>query len=407
MHGDELPLETIPVRCFPPPSNAVYDRALKEHFIERSQDGEREERGMQRLKIMVSTEGWFREVRGDRRENWRVGERKMSDEDIGEIGETEAQQCGQLKEKSHAKHAGEPDGTGFSKLIPKNNLIKGEKLAQSINFRRPTCITTAPGVSCPILPADEQRQDFIVDINTHGSQLALYSICNKRHTPPGPPITLADRDTCGSLLPKWFPAHLVARPWDAYRALINELVALEEQKDKGDAARVLGRPRWDSEWQEASPEWVAAGRKEGWWRCRNDADAPEAERNCRVCHRERVEEERRRTLREEEEMRKERKRMLQGFIDRQARMFGEVDRDVALARVQLESMDLIMRSGGGKKGVGEALGEGLETTDKNIEEILGSKTRGQTEESSTSGSDSEDSEPDTSEESPGEKSFFF
>jgi hypothetical protein len=139
-------------------------------------------------------------------------------------------------------------------------------------------------------------------------------------------------------------------------------------------------------------------------------DAPVVERRCRVCHREREEGERRRTVGEEEEMRAERKRVLQGFIDRQVRMFGGVDREVALARMQLESMGM-MEIGEGRKEEGvrksaEQQGVGREIT-QDIEEILGSKTRGDTEESSTSGSDSEDSEPDTLEDSPGKKRFFF
>jgi hypothetical protein len=415
VRGNELPLETMPVRCFPPPSNVIYERAYREHFVERRDEGGRRETGVQRLRIVVPREGWFRELIGNRKENWRVGG-KTEDKKSGggtktDNGEADTQQPGPLKEKDQAGDTRESSDQILSKNTLKKNLTKGEKLAQNINFRRPAWITTVPGASGPILPADEQRQDFIADINAHGEQLDLCTVCNRRHIPPGPPITLADRDTCGSLLPKWFPAHLVARPWDTYRALINELVALEESSKQDDAPhRDPDRPRWDLEWHEVSPEWVAAGRKEGWWKCRKDEDAPEVERRCRVCHRERERGERRRTVGEDEEMRAERKRVLQGFIDRQVRMFGEVDREVALARIQLESMGMMQigeerKEEGVREGV-EQQGVGREIT-QDIEEILGSKTRGDTEESSTSGSDSEDGEPGTPKDSPSKKRFFF
>ena len=420
-HGIEPPLPPMPVRCFPPPSNAVYDRALKEHFIERRVERNKEEREAQRLRIVGIRENWFRGMKSGRRENWRIGIENMGYEKMGGMGEgtkredaeTEALQSGQIKEKGPAKYKGESEDTGHSMNTPKINLTKGDNLAQNINTCRPTWINTAPGIRGTILAADERSHDFIADINTHGSKLALCTVCNKRHIPPGPPITLADRDTCGSFLPKWFPTHLVARPWDTYRSLTNELVALEGQKgDDDDVASDPETPRWDLEWHEASSEWIAAGRKEGWRRYRKGVVASEVERKCRVCHKESIDGERRRTVGEEEEMRKERKKVLQEFIDRQVRVFGEVDREIARARVQLESMGL-MKFGRGKESVEQGVRrEGAETMDKDIEdieeieEILGSTTKRETEECSTSGSDSEDSELDTHEDSSAKKRVF-
>lgn len=232
----------------------------------------------------------------------------------------------------------------------KNDLSKGERLARKINFDRDAWVTTTPGVSGDILPAEEQREDFIKDINKHGEQFEYCTVCRSSHIPPGPPITLADRDTCGSLLPKWFPAHLLTRPWDTYRQLINELVALDEKaQEERERAQDPdpSKPRWDLEWHESDAEWVAAGRREGWWRCRSGPEAPPVERNCRVCHHHHhrdgdgEEQTTLLTVGEEDEMRQERRRLLQGFIDQQVRVFGEMDKQIALAKGQLEGMGLL------------------------------------------------------------------
>lgn len=454
VHNDDLPATPPAVRCFPPPSNVAYERALQSHFATRRDTGEEAMRPrMQRLQIVVPQNGYFRELEVDRTENWRPGrgrkeegpvglgignelrkrvgdngntlERGLSEEGVGigkigdEMGEIdeaaevrevrmaeEIELAGQIalaEERDEVEDSGESEDEG---LFMDANLSRGEQLARNINFRRDSCVTTAPGVSGDILPAEEQREEFIDDINNNGEQLEFCTVCETKHIPPGPPITLADRDTCGSLLPKWFPSRLVARPWDTYRALINELVALEEKAEE-QRARVQDRdrPRWDLEWHEAGPEWAAAGRREGWWRCRSGPEAPDVERRCQVCHGEREAGERRLTVGEEDEMREERKRVLQGFIDQQVKLFGEMDKEVALARIQLESMGL-MNGGGGE---GEALAEVSvvstreeETGARDLEEILGSTTLDEPEESS--GSDSEDSEPESLGSS---QTFFF
>jgi hypothetical protein len=426
----------MPVRCFPPPSNAAYEKALHAQLAKRWDEEEseieaeaaREKRlRVQRLKIMVvPQDGYFTEVRKevDRSENWRPGgvktedgeqsmmkgmsaglgiegilrergrdrhSRTIKDEETGEIEVfTEARETQEGEGNDHPTHSGkhpedEDADDSDEGLFMRQDLSRGERLAQNINFRRDTWITTAPGVSGDILPAEEQREDFIDDINNNGEQLGFCTVCKMAHIPPGPPITLADRDTCGSFLPKWFPAQLLARPWDTYRRLINELVALDEKsQEQRDRGQDPNKPRWDLEWHEADAEWVAAGRHEGWWKCRSGPDAPPVERHCRVCHRVRGPGEQALTVAEEDEMREERKKVLQGFIDQQVKMFGEMDKEIALAKIQLESMGLIDRpvgEGGGRRGGVTAEGEQVltapdatEAMTRAVEEMLGPDT---------------------------------
>lgn len=334
--------------------------------------------------------------------------REMEDTELpGEGGEAE-------EDAESEESEGFEDQDYYMNAHP-DELSKGEEMAQRINFERDAWVTTAPGVSGDILPAEEQREDFIDDINSNGEQLGLCTVCGDHHIPPGPPITLADRDTCGSLLPKWFPSHRVERPWDTYRALINELVALEEKTQEQQAlSQDPAKPRWDLEWHEGNAEWTAAGRREGWWKCRSGPDAPEVERNCQVCHRKKGPGEQALTVGEEDEMREERKRVLQGFIDRQVQLFGEMDKEIALARIQLESMGM-MKSAGAEAEAEEALAsdiaaakskERAETAGRDLEEILGSKVPDEAEEES-SGSDSEEDSEAEEEQSPESKGKVF
>ena len=87
---------------------------------------------------------------------------------------------------------------------------RGELLADSINFNRSTWVMTSPGISGDLYPAKEQRADFIKYIDGIEEEkwgLDYCKLCKTKHIPPGPPITLEDRDTCGAYLPKWFPAN--------------------------------------------------------------------------------------------------------------------------------------------------------------------------------------------------------
>ena len=103
----------------------------------------------------------------------------------------------------------------------------GEDLAKDINFDRTTWIMTAPGANGVIYSAAEQRQDFIDNINA-GAELEYCTKCKKKHIPPGSPITLQDRDTCGAYLPDWFPAESVDKPWDALKDMLNKKLILDE-----------------------------------------------------------------------------------------------------------------------------------------------------------------------------------
>jgi hypothetical protein len=87
---------------------------------------------------------------------------------------------------------------------------RGELLADTINFNRSTWVMTTPGISGDLYPAKEQRADYIkyIDgIDKEKWELDYCKLCKTKHIPPGPPITLEDRDTCGAYLPEWFPAN--------------------------------------------------------------------------------------------------------------------------------------------------------------------------------------------------------
>ena len=484
VQNDNLPSGPMSVRCFPPPSNAAYEKALRAHYVKRWEDGdgsaEAETAHQRRLRVqrmrivVVPQDGYFTEVRQvDTSENWRpegsssLGEgegfggkeREESseymegvglgiesglgsggpsgsgedEEDVGvgelqgeemekvqEFEETvamrEAQVAGQaeqirLHEQREDEDTGESEDEG---LFMNDEMSKGERLARNIDFRRDGWNMIAPGVSGDILSAEEQREDFIEDINNNGEQLEFCTVCKTAHIPPGPPITLADRDTCGSQLPKWFPAHLVPRPWDTYRRLINELVALEEKAQERRArAQDPHKPSWDLEWHEADAELAAAGRREGWWRCRGGPEAPAVERKCQVCHRTKGRGEQALTVGEEDEMREERKTLLQGFIDRQVKLFGEMDREIALSKIQLENLGLMEKpaemqqqamASDTKEALEAMTREVEETVNKDLKEILRPWRRAwngddatEPEESSASSSEEEDSEKETPE----------
>jgi hypothetical protein len=385
VHNDDLPFEHLPPRHFPPPSNAVYERAVATHFA--ASVAEALARGprtpntpvpLQTLLIRVHEDG-FREVVVERGENKRLGYQFVRSrwgvvgdgstalgtgagsgssasgvssgiglgillkERVGEGNEEKAAEVEEGCEAGETEEAGESGGeeTDMDPSVEPEHLTEGEILDQTIDFEGETCVTTPLGVSGDIYPDEEQPEDSIDEINSPAIQLDYCTVCMKDHIPPGPPMTLADRDTCGSLIPKWFPSYLVARPWDTYRALINDLVALEEKAQQNDnPARDMEKPAaWNLKWHEADSEWVAAGRREGWWRCRSGPEAPVEEQTCRICHGEDLSGEEELTIWEGDEMLAERKKILQGFVDEQSRLFGELDEEIALAKVQLQRLD--------------------------------------------------------------------
>jgi len=107
--------------------------------------------------------------------------------------------------------------------------------------------------------------------------------CGKNHIPPGSPLTLPDRDTCGSYLPDWFPSENYKQPWDTFRGLYNKIVLCEEAERgfKHSAIRVRNQPVWDKEYHDEHPKWAAIGRRMGWWKC---GTGTEVERKCELCH---------------------------------------------------------------------------------------------------------------------------
>ncbi|KAI9736089.1 MAG: hypothetical protein M1818_006265 [Claussenomyces sp. TS43310] len=135
------------------------------------------------------------------------------------------------------------------------------------------------------IPYEVERFSSAIDNATvQGQHMFDYcTVCQEWHIPWGPPITLQDRDTCYSMLPEWFPAHLFKRPWDAFIELINDLVKFDEIK-QGRRRNPFARVRFDKEYHEPSRAWSAIGRGEGWWKCRSGPEFSEAERTCTLCH---------------------------------------------------------------------------------------------------------------------------
>jgi hypothetical protein len=106
-------------------------------------------------------------------------------------------------------------------------LTEGEKLAAAIDWNRSGWRAPVPGAA-DFYPAEEQRADFIKVIDDYAKTslqgfrrdaphllipppinsenppkilLEYCKKCGKDHIPPGSPISLPDRDTCGAYLP--------------------------------------------------------------------------------------------------------------------------------------------------------------------------------------------------------------
>jgi hypothetical protein len=424
VRNDNLPFGPVSLRCFPPPDNSVYTRALNQNFSSPEGEGAEEEQEeeedvepppvvpqVQRLRVLTRENG--RLVMADRSENRsenqsdnqslkfrgkgenrssatslgfgpglglglefkdRVGEdsdgsrrtgkssKSQNSPESGESGEsstwdiigtvevmedevTETTETGKDGGDANTDKDGETDDEDdedeglFMKTTPKSQMKSGIRIVKSRGD--PWDTTTTTEASGDISPTREQGEDLVDGTKTPDIQLDFCTVCMECHIPPGPAITLADRDTCGSLLPKWFPSHRVERPWDTYRRLINQIVALEE-KAQEEAARDPNRPRGDGlEWHEADAAWAAAGRYSGWWRCRDDDDAPMIEQMCRVCHRQLGPGETALTVGEDVEMREERKRIVQGFIDQHDKLFGDLDGLIAVAKMHLEELGIL------------------------------------------------------------------
>jgi hypothetical protein len=164
--------------------------------------------------------------------------------------------------------------------------LQGEVLAQAIDFNRKSWEDHIPGSSGPFYPAEEQRADFIKALN-QGVPIEYCQTCKQIHIPPGSPITLPDRDTCGAHLPGWFPSEGMTRPWIYLSEMLNEFVRLSEIEQGYSHLPNPDRPIWNFEFHNDNEKWKEIGRykgKGGWWKCRNGENATAAEKSCKVCH---------------------------------------------------------------------------------------------------------------------------
>jgi hypothetical protein len=112
-------------------------------------------------------------------------------------------------------------------------------------------------------------------------------VCNKDHVPISGPTK--DGIWC---LPDWFPKTRHVDPWDAFREVMAYLVMMEESIENGYHQRKIDAQGWNLHFHDASKSWTTTHSQfhGGWWKCRDDRDAPEAERRCKHCHRFRREE---------------------------------------------------------------------------------------------------------------------
>jgi hypothetical protein len=183
------------------------------------------------------------------------------------------------------------------------------------------------------------KPDFIKDIDKAiqlgAEPYEMCSKCGERHIAWGPPISMQERDTCLSMLPEWFPKEKFQHPWQSFIELMNNVVRYSEREQ----GRVLNADRktWDKEWHEATPEWRAVGRYGGWWRCRSGLEdgqenVPSPEKNCKVCHREKTQEE----LELDKRIQKDEEKKLAAhrFIEEWIQTQMEKDKAFVKARIQ-------------------------------------------------------------------------
>lgn len=140
------------------------------------------------------------------------------------------------------------------------------------------------GFFCAIANTIILQEDFISYINNDKPQLDYCKKCHTTHIPPGPPITLEDRDTCGSELPEWFPAEDYAKPWKQFKKMINDMVHLTELTQGYEHKLNPDAPVWDLQYHDYNKKWKAMGRRGGWWKCRDGERATDVERDCELCH---------------------------------------------------------------------------------------------------------------------------
>ncbi|KAF5871014.1 uncharacterized protein Bfra_009570 [Botrytis fragariae] len=163
----------------------------------------------------------------------------------------------------------------------------GEMVATGIDFKQKAWVQHDPSCVGEIYTVEEQKADFVRNLN-EGAPIEYCKKCKETHIPPGSPITLADRDTCGAYLPDWFPSEGIHRPWDNFRSMINDLIIGREIELGYDDHKERNPKRnlWNLEFHSDAEEWKQIGRrsgKGGWWKCRKGRNATPAEKSCRVC----------------------------------------------------------------------------------------------------------------------------
>ncbi|QSZ33134.1 hypothetical protein DSL72_002720 [Monilinia vaccinii-corymbosi] len=161
----------------------------------------------------------------------------------------------------------------------------GDMVATGIDFTQKAWIRYEPSASGEIYNEDEQKADFIRNLD-EGAQIEFCKKCKERHIPPGSPITLSERDPCGAYLPEWFPSEGVHKPWSNFRQMLNHWVLLCEMEQGYTHRENPERPVWNLEFHDTHEKWRQIGRSRGlggWWKCRSGPGATYAERSCRVC----------------------------------------------------------------------------------------------------------------------------
>ncbi|CZR62240.1 uncharacterized protein PAC_12137 [Phialocephala subalpina] len=218
------------------------------------------------------------------------------------------------------------DTTDMKKNI--YSTLRGERLADRIDWSRYNNNNEDTDVfGGPIYTAEEARADYKKMIN-EGAVLEFCKVCKRTHIPHGPPITLADRDTCGAYLPDWFPKERFEKPWDTYRETMSQIADLEDYKN--DSKLV-----WDRHNHGADMKWAPlGGQNGGYWKCRQGSDAIEAELRCAICHR-------RRTPQEyEQEQQATRQRLmaklqrLRDWVAHPTKIAADRDKGIALAMLR-------------------------------------------------------------------------
>ncbi|KAI9651173.1 hypothetical protein NHQ30_001210 [Ciborinia camelliae] len=191
------------------------------------------------------------------------------------------------------------DGAGLAiknKTSPQNTVSAGtantgqgsstgDMVATGISFTKKSWVEYEPSASGEIYNGDEQKADFIRNLD-QGAQIEYCKKCKETHIPPGSPLTLPERDTCGAYLPEWFSTEGVDKPWANFMQMVNHWVLLSEIEQGYTHKENPERPIWNLEYHDTHSKWKQIGRSRGrggWWKCRKGPDATRAERSCRVC----------------------------------------------------------------------------------------------------------------------------